>query len=150
MHPAPSMSVRKERDVGRPYDVDLSAPFDQQFGKKFVERFIGNAAWLLRIKKDKYRKQASDRKYVPARVADAFAEQILSELEPEFLRLAAELGDEFDERFQDQVKALKRRLGYYEDKLYERDELKRLVMMRERNLDQINLDRKRITRAASR
>jgi hypothetical protein len=144
-----SKRVPKVRDVGRPYDVDLSAPFEQQFRVKFVERFIANAAWLLKFAKDRYRKELGVRNYVPAHDTDKMLEQILSRLLPEFLRLAETLSDRFDQRFLDQVAALKRMVGDEDDKLYLRDDranLKRKIIVRARNLDQIILNRKRITK----
>jgi hypothetical protein len=144
-----SVRVPKKRDVGRPYDVDPSAPFERQFEKKFVERFIGNAAWLLRFEKDKYRRKPGAGRYVPGREADKLLEKILSRLLPEFLRLAAGFSDKFGKRFRDQVKALKQMVGNEDDKLYLRDDrrnLKRKIMIRERNLNQIILDRKRMAK----
>jgi hypothetical protein len=146
-----SVQVPKQRNVGRPYDVDPSAPYEQQFEKKLVERFIGNAAWLLRIMKDNYRKQAQAGKYVPARECDKFLEEILAQLLPEFLRLGSKLGDRFGKKFLDQVEELKRLVCGADDSLCLRDDrldddrwnFKQKIITRERNLDQIILDRKR-------
>jgi hypothetical protein len=147
-----SKRVPEKRDVGRPYDVDLSAPFEEQFEKKLVERFIRNSAWLLRIEKDSYRKRANAGKYVPAHECDELLEKILAQLLPEFLRLGSKFGDRFGKKFLDQVEALERMVNDGDDSLYLRDDrldddrwkFKQKIMTRERNLDQIILDRKRM------
>ena len=142
-----SKRVPEKRDVGRPYDVDPSAPFEQQFEKNLVERFIGNAAWMLRLEKDRYRRQEGARKYVPADKCDKMLDRILSQLLPEFLKLASKLGDKFGEKFLDQVAALKRMVGNEDDRLYLRDDrrkLKQRIVIRERNLGQKISDGKRM------
>ena len=149
-----SNRVRKKRDVGRPYDVDPSAPFEQQFEKNLVGRFIGNAAWLLRMEKDSYRKRANAGKYVPAHECDKLLEKILAQLLPEFLRLGSKLGDRFGKKFLYKVEALKRMVGDEDDSLFLRDDrwdddrwkFKQKIMIRERNLNQIILDRKRMVK----
>jgi hypothetical protein len=117
-----SKRVPEKRDVGRPHDVDPSAPYEQQFERKLVERFIGNAAWLLRIEKDNYRRRAQVGRYVPARECDKFLEEILAQLLPEFLRLGSKFGDRFGEKFLDQVEFLKRMVGGEDDSLNLRDD----------------------------
>ena len=172
VQPEPSARVPKKRDVGRPYDVDPRAPFELQFGKKLVERFISNAAWLLRFEKDRYRSKAGDRKYVLAHDTDKLLEKIIAQLLPEVLRLESEFRKEAEQRFldprfpdkrfldkrflqriRDQVETLQRMVGDENDQLYGRDDrrnLKQRIMIRERNLDQKILDRKRVTNGRKR
>jgi hypothetical protein len=137
-----SVRVPEARKVGRPADVDprARAPFEQQYEKNFVERFIGHAAWVLRFEKKRYRRQEGAGKYVPADKCDKMLERILSQLPPEFLRLASKFANKLDKRFLDQVEALKRMVGTEDDRLYLRDDdrrkLKERIVIRERNLGQ--------------
>ena len=104
------------------------------------------------FEKDRYRMRPNAGRYVPARECDELLEKILAQLLPEFLRLGSNLGDRFGKKFLDQVEALKQMVNDEDDSVClwddrsddDRWKFKQQIMTRERNLDQIILDRKRI------
>jgi hypothetical protein len=132
--------------IGRPYDVDTSAPFEKQFEEKPVERFVKSAALLLRLAKDGYRKQSGE-KYVRSDVTNDLLEKILPEVRAELRRIGSSFDEQSRAKFFGALDNLDKRLR---DKA-ERLSLKQTILDREKNLGQAFRDRKReIDRAKAR